>query len=102
MVQWASASQASQNQEQVSTQVPTKSFTGTIQGTLGFTTVQVKVLVEGGYDTQEAVLFWKFTYVKEWCQLKSKIPVSRGCISYGDIKINFLQALVWWVTDLTL
>ena len=64
VVQWAGASQASQNQEQVSTQVPTKSFTGTIQGTLGFTTVQVKVLVEDGYDTQEAVLYWKFIDIK--------------------------------------
>ena len=28
--------------------------------------------------------------------------MSRGGISFGYIKINFLQALAWWVTDLTL
>ena len=102
MKQGAGASQAITNPVQVSTPVPTNVFVGTLQGTLGFANYHIKVLVEDGYDTQEAVLFWKFTYVKQWCQLKSKIPVSRGCISYGDIKINFLQALVWWVTDLTL
>ena len=34
--------------------------------------------------------------------MKSNILVSRGGIYFGYIKINFLQALAWWVTDLTL
>ena len=45
MVQWAGASQASTNPVQVSTPVPVNVFTGTLQGTLGFTTAQIKVLV---------------------------------------------------------
>ena len=28
--------------------------------------------------------------------------MSRGGVSYGDRKIKFLQALAWWVKDLTL
>ena len=44
---------------QVSTvvQVPVKIFTGTLQGILGFTSTQVWVLVDDGYDSQEFVLF---------------------------------------------
>ena len=89
---------------QVSTvvQVPVNIFTGTLQSILGFASTQVRVSVDDGYDSQESVLYWKFTDIKEWCQLKSKIPASRGGVSYGDRKIKCLQALAWWVTDLTL
>ena len=58
--------------------------------------------MDDGYDSQESVLYWEFIDIKGWCQLKSKIPASRGGVSYGDRKIKFLQALAWWVTDLTL
>ena len=58
--------------------------------------------MEDGYESQESVLYWKFTVINEWCQLKPKIPVSRGGVSYGDRKIKFLQELDWWVTNLTL
>ena len=34
--------------------------------------------------------------------MKSKIPVIRGGISFGDIKINCLSALAWWVMYLSL
>ena len=89
---------------QVSTvvQVPVRIFTGTLQVILGFTSTQVRVLVDDGYDSQYSVLNWKFTDIKEWCQLKSKIPASRGGVYYGDSKINFLRALSLWVIYLTL
>ena len=69
-------------------QVPVTIFTGKLQGILGFTITQVFVLVDDGYDSQESVLYWKFTDTKEWCQLKTKITESRGGVSYGDRKIN--------------
>ena len=89
---------------QVSTvvQVPVNIFTGTLQGILVFTSTRVWVLVDNGYKSQESVLYWKFTYIKNCCELKSNIPASRGGIYYGDSKIRCLQALSWWVTYLTL
>ena len=89
---------------QVSTvvQVPVNIFTGTLQGILGFTSNQVRVLADDGYDSQESVLCWKFTGIKEWFQLKAKIPASRGGVSYGEREMKFLQALDWWLTYLTL
>ena len=83
-------------------QVPVNIFTGTLQGIIGFTSTQVWVLVDDGYDSQESVLCGKFKDIKEWCQLKSKIPTIRGGVSYGDRKIKCIQALAWWVKDLTL
>ena len=50
--QGAGASKASAKPVQVSTPVSTNVFMGTLQVTLGFTTDHIKVLVEGGYDTQ--------------------------------------------------
>ena len=47
-------------------------------------------------------MYWKFIDIKECCKLKSKIPVSRSGIYFGDIKINCLQSLVWWLIELTL
>ena len=76
-------------------QVPVNIFTGTFQGILGCTSTQVRVLVDDGYDSQEYVIYWKFIDIKEWCQLKSNIHASRGGVSYGDRKINCLQALAW-------
>ena len=54
---------------QVSTvvQVPVNIFTGTLQGILGFTSTKVRVLVDNGYDIQESVFYWKFTYIKDLC-----------------------------------
>ena len=74
-------------------QVPVNIFKGTIQGILLFISTQVPVLVEDGYDSQESVLCWTFTDIKEWCQLKAKFPEICGWVSYGDRKINCLQAL---------
>ena len=89
---------------QVSTvlQVPANIFTGTLQGILGFTSNQFWILVEDVYDSQESVIYWKFTDIKEWYQLIYKINASRGGVSYGDRKIKWIQALDWWVTYLTL
>ena len=89
---------------QVSTviKVPVNIFTGTLKGIIGFTSTQVRVLVDYGYDSQYSVLYWKFTDIKEWFQLKAKIPAIRGGVSYGYRKIKCLQALTWRVKDLTL
>ena len=59
-------------------------------------------MVDDGYDSQEPVMYWKFTDIKEWYKLKAKIPAIHGGISYGDKKIICPQALSWWVMDLTL
>ena len=77
-------------------------FKWRLQDIIGSTNTQVRVLVDDGYDSQESVLYWKFTDIKEWYQLKSNIPSSCGGISDGDRKIMCLQAQDWWVTDLTL
>ena len=83
-------------------QVPVNIFTGTLQGILGFTHTQVRVLVDDGYDSQEYVLYWKFTYIKEWRQLTANVPAICCGVSYGETKIKCLQALAWWMTYLTL
>ena len=51
---------------QVSTvvQVPINIFTGTLQVVLGFTSTQVRILVDDRYDSQESVLYWKFEDIK--------------------------------------
>ena len=85
-LQGSGPSQASMNLVKVSTPVPTNVFTGTLQGTLGFNTSHIKVLVEDEYDTQYAVLYWKFTDIKEWCHLKSKTPMSYGGISLEIVR----------------
>ena len=64
MVKGEGASQVSTNLVQVSMKVTTNVFTVTLQGTLVFTTIHIKVLVEDVYDTQYAVLHWKFTDIK--------------------------------------
>ena len=46
------------------TTVPADIFTGTLQGIIGFTNIQVQFLVDDGYDSQELVLYWEFTYIK--------------------------------------
>ena len=77
-------------------------FTGKLQGVIGFTVTQVWVLVDDGYDSQKLVLYFIFAYVKDWCQLKSRISASCSGVSYGDRNIKCLQALDLWVTYLTL
>ena len=89
---------------QVSTvvQIKVNIFMGTLQVILVFTSTQVRVFIDARYDSQESVIYWKCTDIKEWCPLKAKIPASRGGVSYGGRKIKCLQALAWWVTDFTL
>ena len=55
-----------------------------------------------GYDSQESVIYWKFTDITEWCKLKYNIHAIRSGVSYGDRRIKWLQALAWWLIDLTL
>ena len=75
--------------------VPVNIFTGKLQSILGLTITQVQVFVDNGYDRQESVLYWKFTDIKEWCQLKANIPVSHGGVFNGDRKIKCPKALAW-------
>ena len=74
----------------------------TLQGIFGFTNTQVRILVDDGYDSQQLVLHQKFTDIKDWCQLEVNIPAIRSGVYYRDSNIKLLQALAWWVTDLTL
>ena len=73
--------------------VPVNIFTGTLQDIIGFTNTQVQILVDNGFYNQESVMYWKFTNIKEWCQLKSKIPASCGEVNYENRKIECLQSL---------
>ena len=82
--------------------VPANIFTETLQDILGFTINQVWVLVDDIYDSQESVLYWEFTDIKEWCQLKSRILASHGGLFYGYRNIKCLQALAWLVAYWTL
>ena len=51
---------------QVSTvvQFPVNIFMGILHGILGFTSSQVRVLVDGGYDSQESVIYCKIADIK--------------------------------------
>ena len=73
------------------TAVPVNICTGTHHNIIGITNIQVSVLVENRYDSQESVLYWKLKNIKEWFQLKAKTPASRGGVSYVDRNINCLQ-----------
>ena len=81
------------NSSQVFPPVPNNVFLRTLQGTLGFTTPQIWVLVEDGYETKHTVIHRKFTEIRYQFQLKSKIPVSRGVIVFVDRNIRYLQTL---------
>ena len=75
---------------------------GTLQGIIGFTNIQVQVLVDDGCYSQDSSMYWKFAYIKEQCQLKSNIPTIPGGVPYGDRKINVFQTLAYCVTYLML
>ena len=64
VVQGAGESQEGRNPSQFSTPVPKNIFRRSLQGTLGFNAYQVWVLVEEGYYTQDAVLYWNFTDIQ--------------------------------------
>lgn len=60
---------------------------------------QADILQEDGYDTIDCLIHWKFSDIRDWCELKTKLPATRGGVTYGDRKIKVLQALAWWATD---
>ena len=64
--------------------VLTEVFARILQDTLGFTTSEDRILAEDGCETQVTVLYWKFTKIRYWFQLKFRIPVIHGGI-YIDI-----------------
>ena len=45
--------------------VPVNIFMGTLLGVRGFTSTQVRVLVEDRYYSQESFIYWKFIYIKK-------------------------------------
>ena len=90
IVQRACELQSGQNMVQVSTPMLTNVFIEILQGTLEFNTSHIKVPAEDVNDTQDAVLYWKFTEIKEFCQLKANIPANPGGIYFGDRKIKCL------------
>ena len=48
------------------------------------------------------MMYWNFSDIREWCELKFNISISRGGLPIGDIKIKCLQVLDWWETDLNI
>ena len=74
----------------------------TITNVLGISVKQREVLSDDGYDTISTIIHWKYYKIREWYRIKFKFTAIRGGDSYGDQKINCLQALSWWATDLTL
>ena len=77
-------------------------FLNTINNVLGLSVNQREVLSDDRYDTISTIIHWKYDKICEWCKTKSRLTTTRGGASYGDQKSNFLQALSWWATDLTL
>ena len=45
-------------------QVAVNSFTGTLKVIISFTSTQVWILVDVEYDSQDSVLYWKFTDIQ--------------------------------------
>ena len=58
--------------------------------------------MEDGYVTTDISLYWNFSDIRDWCQLKAMIAVGRGGLSFGERKIKCIQALDWWIIYLTL
>ena len=100
--QKAGSPQAGRNPKHVAPPVTVNVFTRALQNTLGLSNTQMRVLSEDGYGTTYTILYWKFTDIRDWCQLKAKLPVSCGGLYSGDRKIKCLQSLACWMTDLTL
>ena len=77
-------------------------FLNTITDVLGLSVKQRELLSYNGYDTISTIIYWKYDNICEWCTTKSKLTTTRGGASYGDQKIECLQTLTWWATNLTL
>ena len=74
--------QAVQNPIQVFPPVAMNIFTRKFYNTLRFSIAPVQVLVEDVYGAIETVLCCNLSDIQEWFELKSKIPVIHGGISF--------------------
>ena len=77
-------------------------FSDILKDDLGFLESHIKVLVDEGYDCISTLSYWKYGHIRSWCELKAKVNLNRGGITFGDRKIKSLQVLYWWVTDMAL
>ena len=71
VVQESYDSQAGWNPAQAASKVAANVFMRKLQGNLGFSTTQVRIMEEDGYEKQDTVLYCKFTERRYWCQLKA-------------------------------
>ena len=69
---------------------------------LGLSVKQRQVLSNDRYDTIYTTIHFNYDGIREWCTTNSKLTTTRVGSSYVDLKINFLQSLAWWSTNLTL
>ena len=60
---------------------------------LGLSVKQHEVLSDDGYDTISTIIHWKYDKIREWCTTKYTLKNTTGGASYGERKINCLQAL---------
>ena len=74
----------------------------TITNVFGVSVNQCGVLSDDGYDTINTIIHWKYDKIRKFCTTNSNLTTIRRENSYGDQKIKCLQALAWWVTNLTL
>jgi len=63
---------------------------------------QRETLVNDGYDTARSLVHWNFNSIRNWCEAKSKMPVTRGGCTYGDRKIKCIQGIAYWCTNASL
>ena len=68
---------------------------------LGLSVKQYQVLSDDAYEKRSTIKHWTYDTIREWFTTKSNLTTTRGGDFYGDQKINCLQALAWWATDLT-
>ena len=56
----------------------------TITNVLGFSSKQLEVLYDDGYDTVSTIIYWKFEKISEWCTAKSKLTTTIGGYYYSN------------------
>ena len=65
-----------------------------------FTQAQSRTHILDGYNNAESVIHWEFDDIRKWDADKSKSTDDQGRFIYWDRRINCLQVLVYWITDM--
>ena len=78
-----------------------ENFLSTITDVLGLSFKQCGVLSNDGYYMISPIINWNYNEIRERCTTKSKLTTTRVKVSYGDQKINCIQSLALWATNLT-